>query len=72
MLFFIYDLLFYFLTDINANEATESPAKDVDGTIQEEISREQEREQKLDLEPVLNSVPQNESAGNTSCTLNNF
>lgn len=48
--------------DINANEATETPAKDVDGTIQEEISREQEREQKLDLEPVLNSVPQNESA----------
>lgn len=35
------------------------------GAIQEEITREQVQEQKLDLEPVLNNVPLSESAGNT-------
>ncbi|XP_060795777.1 acyl-CoA-binding domain-containing protein 4 isoform X2 [Neoarius graeffei] len=46
--------------DINANEATENPAEDMNGAIQEEITPEQE--QKLDLEPFLKSVPQSESA----------
>lgn len=62
----------YFVLDINANEETENPAEDVEGAIQEEIAREQVQEQKLDLEPILNNVPQSESAGNTACTLNNF
>lgn len=57
---------FIFLSDINANEAIENPQ--MLGAIQEEITREQ----KLDLEPVSYSVPQSESAGNTTCTLDNF
>ncbi|XP_058261817.1 acyl-CoA-binding domain-containing protein 4 isoform X1 [Hemibagrus wyckioides] len=44
--------------DINANEAFENPQ--MLGATQEEITREQE--QKVDLEPVGNSVPQSESA----------
>ncbi|MCI4384164.1 hypothetical protein PGIGA_G00035600 [Pangasianodon gigas] len=38
--------------DINANEATKNPGENMDGAIQEEITRKQE--QKVDLEPVLN------------------
>lgn len=60
----------FILSDINANEATENPAEDMNGAIQEEITPEQE--QKLDLEPFLKSVPQSESAGNTACALDHF
>lgn len=42
----------------------------MDGAIQEEITPE--LEQKLDVEPFLNNVPQSESAGNTACALDIF
>lgn len=46
-------MLFDFMTDINANEATE----DMEDAVQDEIPREQE--QKIDH----NNVPQGEIAG---------
>lgn len=59
-------MMLYFVSDINANEATKSAAYNLDGAKQEQL------EQKLDVSPVLNHVPQLEPAGNTACTLGNF
>lgn len=55
-------MLFDFVSDINANEATENAAEDVDGAIEKEINREQEQRQTL----KLNNVLQSESAGTSS------